>query len=203
MTTQIPFRMIDPASLASQSDAETGVADDKVMTPLRVAQAVAALAGNDFKWSDHAEFYTTPYSSGEQSTSLPMGNVRKVIFTVGPIQNISTDDLIIAFGEAEFTLESGVNTMVASALIIGTADYDTTPISGGEITEFNARNITANMHHDVHVKVGALRSPINSGVGVYVNFVSYADSSGTSQAVTVEQDYGRLCVLVLKDFFKT
>lgn len=198
MTTRVSFPLISADALASLAEAQAGTASDKLMTAQRVAQAISHQV-EPFSWGAHAEFYTTGRSSPEQYTSLPMNGVARAILSVGPIP-VTTRDLLVAMGEFEVSSEDETfNIGVWSRLIVGSSNVDITPIA--EMTESNGRNVTPNMHHDTHAKVAMLRAPINSGVGIYVNLIANAASSSGTGPLVVEQDYGHLDVLVLKNFF--
>lgn len=200
MTTKVPFDMLKAAAIASQSEAEAGTVTDKLMTPQRAAQAISALQ-TPFSWGTHATFATTGRSTPELITTLPLGAANwYVVFSLGPF-TVTTDDLIVAMAEFEVTTnEDTYNVGVWSQIILGTSSSDTTPVSNGELTDNNGRNITLDMNHDTHAKCGMIRSPVNSSQ-LYVNFRAYANSTSGTANPSVEQDYGHMDVLVLKNFF--
>jgi len=198
MTTRVSFPLISADALASLAEAQAGTASNKLMTPERVAQAISQQV-QPFSWGDHVDFYTTGRTSPEQYTSLPINGDARAILSVGPIP-VTTKDLIVAMGEFEVSSEDDTfNIGVWSRIIVGSSNVDITPIA--EMTESNGRNVTPNMHHDTHAKVAMLRSPINSGVGIYVNLLANAASSSGVGPLVVELDYGHLDVLILKNFF--
>lgn len=141
------------------------------------------------------------YGSGnlsELTSSLPVATssgaaTRMVVFSV-PIGDLPLGAALSVAAEYEATNPLGYNVMVASYLILADSPTATT---GVEIAEANGFNITANMHHGIITKVGAL-VVTEATPAAYVNLVSYAASSAATPGATlrVEQDYGRLSVLV-------
>ncbi|WP_336071470.1 hypothetical protein [Nitratireductor rhodophyticola] len=189
MTTKVPFALL--SSIATPSDIAEGTATNKLITVAQGVQIAQAFGGFPM------EFYTTGRTNAEIISSLPLDNVGRVVMTVGPIPDLTTDDMILCVSGAEFSNEDAAyNIRVESALFLASSAGG---ITGGKVAEFNGRNISLNMHHDTHEKIGMLRSTIN-GTG-YVNFVSRAASSSATEPIVVEPDYGHLDVLVFKGFF--
>lgn len=124
----------------------------------------------------------------------------EVVYSV-LVPDLDSGDVVFAAAEAEITNDLGFNVMIASTLIL--ADDGTDLPDGAivkEITEANAYNITPDMHHGTFTKVGSYECPEDMG-DRFVNFCMRAASSAasTGDEVTVEQDYGRLTVIVYRN----
>lgn len=212
----VAFSDVRPGDLASQSAAQAGEANNAFMTPLRVAQAIAAQVPAQppgFDWSNHAAFYTSGRTNAMLATSLPIGGPMRQILRAGPLA-LTTRDLIIATSQAQFTTNQThvYNPAVAadlkatgiwSYLVLATSIGDVAdPVPPGrEFTESSGRNLTPAIHHDTHVKTGILRSPVNSSTHYVAMLARCANPSIPQLDIAVDQDYGHLDVLVLKNFF--
>lgn len=133
--------------------------------------------------------------SAERVSALPLNGDKQVIYSL-PVE-AREGDIIVAFGEFEATRDTRekFNVLVTAQIILANDPGDTIPVDGGEVTEENGRNISRNLHHDVHVKAGAVRV---SSPGVYhVSMVSRAASTSGTYDVRIERDYGHLAVIVL------
>lgn len=188
--------------LASEAEAESG-AGTGLMNASLVGAAIAALAGEAtaFNWSDHAAFYTTGRSSPELRTNIPLSSTtRYPVLRVGPIP-LTTNDLVIAWACAQFTTdETQYNTLITTQIIlVDDSQFYGNVAASRELTDVNGPNITPAIHHDPQLKIGAIRAPANENA--YLNFVARADTSSGSKVLVVDQDYGWMDCLVLKNFF--
>lgn len=142
------------------------------------------------------------YNSGNSSelvASLPITTSspyqKMVIYSI-PIADLKINDIIQASCEFEVTNPYIYNVMIASQIILANNPGD---VTGIEITEANGFNVDKNMHHGVVVKSGTLSCAANYPLK-YVNVIGYSASTQAqaNNTLIVEQDYGRLSVLVFK-----
>lgn len=136
-------------------------------------------------------------NNSELVTSLPMGDVKKVIYSLdlNTGDSIQINDELVANASFEVTTNETVyNTKCAKQLILATSAAATT---GTEISEPDAKNVTPDVHHDVHNAQGTIS--ISDTSKHYLNLVAWADSSSGTQALVVEQDYGRLNYQIFRD----
>jgi hypothetical protein len=142
------------------------------------------------------------YNSGNSSelvASLPITTSspyqKKVIYSI-PISDLKTNDILQAYCEFEVTNPYTYNVMIASQIVLANNPTD---VTGIEITEANGFNVDQNMHHGVVVKTGTHACSANYAMK-YVNVIGYSASTQAlvNHTLTVEQDYGRLSVLVFK-----
>lgn len=158
-------------------------------------------AGCSFKWSDHAEFLTTGRSSPELRASFPISSTNRYpVLRLGPMA-LTTNDLVIALASAQFTTdETDKNTLIMTQIMLVGDPQEYDPVGPSrELTDINGSNITPSIHHDPSFKIGMLRAPANETA--YLNFVARADSSQGTLPIKVDQDYGWMDCLVLKNFF--
>ncbi len=184
---------------ATEGEAAQGLIRGKMMDPFLVKAAITALGGGGGSGGGGSgpgltfQFFTSGRSSGELTSSLPVGGAYRQIYRVGPISLLPTD-LLIAFGEFEYTTdETSFNTMCMSNILLTTG---ATAISGVEVTDTNGRNVTPAMHHDTHTKIGAIMPGVTGNR--WVTLTARADSSSGTKPLRVEQDYGHLDVIILR-----
>lgn len=141
--------------------------------------------------------HTNTGDLSELVTSLPVTGdgvryIKTVIYSQR-LTNVKAGEIILVFSQFETTNDLGFNVMVASQVILADSS---TEVTGTEITEASGFNVTPNMHHGKTLEVGTLVSPADYAEK-YVNVCVYAASTAASpgDAITVEQDYGRLSVL--------
>lgn len=129
--------------------------------------------------------------ASERAATLPMPTEKRVVFSV-EVPDLAIGDVLIALGEIQVTNPYTYNAMLGSQVIL--ADTPTAT-AGTEVTEAATTNITPAMHHYLMARVGshvASRSDRR-----FANLVAYASASlaQTGDALTVDNDYGRLAVL--------
>lgn len=139
------------------------------------------------------------YDSGnfaEMQTGLP---IPVSPGTALPIMQIPVDveagDVLQVMAEFEVTNPYSYNAMISSILVLTTSPN---AVSGSEISEMNAFNVTPGMHHGVITKVGSIECPEAGLKWVTLAALSAASGAGSGDALVVEQDYGRLSVLHLR-----
>ncbi|MCX6191049.1 MAG: hypothetical protein NT109_02075 [Flavobacteriia bacterium] len=142
------------------------------------------------------------YNSGNSSELIatlpitPSSPYQKMVIYSIPIANLNTNDILQASCEFEVTNPYTYNVMIASQIILANNPTD---ITGIEITEANGFNVDQNMHHGVVIKTGTLTCSANYPMK-YVNVIGYSASTQAlaNHNLIIEQDYGRLSVLVFK-----
>lgn len=135
--------------------------------------------------------------NGELAYSLNSYSETDALIYVIEVPNVATGDVIEAHVEAEFTNELGRKALVSSAILIDTDWRSCSQAGGLEMTEYNGRNITPDMHHDTHTKNGIFVVPEGlNGRNLCIMYVAWARSfpQWSGDTITVEQDYGRLIV---------
>ena len=152
---------------------------------VRVAALEAAPAGAG---GVRIDAYHSP-DHGELVDHLEPNNVKATVFSV-PIGDVKAGDIVIGLGEISATNNMGVNAHWAADMRLTDAADSTTGI---EIAENNSFNITPDMHHGKHAKVGAVVVP-HDIANARVNLNSWA-SKGMS---IIERDCGRLAVVVIR-----
>ena len=106
-TGAVNFAEIDPADVAEQAEAEAGLLNDVLMTPLRVAQAIAALA-HDYSPANVLNWLVAPTTYGEGLDELSSRTVALESTTHVGFWNGWVDDQTVAAGNcAEVTRVAG------------------------------------------------------------------------------------------------
>lgn len=186
------YGVLDEDNLASDSDAAVPTQQSVKAYADAIAASIPAVLFAKM------EYYTAGEVGAETNSSLTLGGPEEVVMSIGPM-DLSTDDLIITGGEAQFsTNETTFNTLVTSRLIVASSDSSVTVLQ--ELAEANGRNLTPAVHHDAHQKFSMVRSTV-SDTDRYINFVSRCASSSGTLDIVIDSDYGRLYALVIKDFF--
>lgn len=126
-------------------------------------------------------------------TQLPFNNgvtVPKVIFSI-KLDNLDPSDVIDIDGMFEVTNNDTYPIMCGYSIERCTS---ATATSGTRIGGAVTTNVTRDMHHYT-----ANINAIDTGVtgSIYYNLVGYANASGYTSALTVEQNYGALVAKVL------
>lgn len=113
-----------------------------------------------------------------------------------PLPDLHPGDLVDLRATFEVTNPHSYNCMCARYLIIADNPKDVTGIM---VSEAAGRNVTPNMHHDVHHDFGTLKVT-EEMTGKHAVCVAYAASTkaGPTNAIFVEQDYGRLEAKVIR-----
>lgn len=107
----------DVAGLASQAEAEAGTDNTKMMTPLRTAQAIAALS-----WTEGTEQAAS--GTAVNFTGIPAG-VKHIVFQmVGGVSTNGTSNLLLQIGDSG-GLESSGYSSTAIETVIGTGASST------------------------------------------------------------------------------
>jgi hypothetical protein len=118
------------------------------------------------------------------------------------LTDLQIGDILVVLTEWEATNEHPTNVMMASYVTLADTAKDTTKSANREITEANGFNITDNMHHGVGSKVGTYVVPSALTGTKYVNVVVYAatdwDQLSSDDTLKIEQDYGRLSVIRIR-----
>lgn len=141
----------------------------------------------------------TSGDSSEMVTTLPIKRdsasvITKVIYCVD-IGPVADGTIIDASAEAEVTNDTGYPGVLVAAMIILADSCAAT--AGAEITEHNGEDCTPGQHHCLTVKEGVMRVEGDT-TRHYVSLIAYAaySSAAPGAVLKVEQDYGRLNVLV-------
>lgn len=132
----------------------------------------------------------TPYDTGNNSeliASSPGDNVKRVIYSAD-IGSLDAGDILIVASEAQLQNDTGGNVRLTTQLILGSSPSATT---GTELDENNAFNVTDDMSRGQPTKL-AIAGISSASSANFVNLVVW-----TNQALTVNQNYGRLQVLVI------
>lgn len=126
------------------------------------------------------------YSSGYRFEAL---------YTI-PLPTLYPGDLVEMHGTFEVTNPHKYNVMCARYLVITDNPKD---IHGIHVSEAAGRNVTRNMHHDVHQDFGTYKVT-ETMEGKHAVMVAYAASSraGPTNVIWVEQDYGRMYAKVFR-----
>lgn len=149
------------------------------------------------------------YNSGDSSeqvsfikiNTVTSWNTAEVVYSL-QIPGLKTGDIIFATAEMEVTNDCGYNAVITSEITL-TDTPSKLPNQSPKyaITEANGFNVTPPMHHGVVHKSGTFVCPSNLG-DMYVNLcclsASTAANPNLSDMLKVEQDYGRLSVIVYK-----
>jgi len=128
-------------------------------------------------------------NNGELLTSSPGDDTYRALYSVD-LGSISTNDIILADAEGELTNDTGSANVLFSTLLILTDS--STGTSGTQIAEGNAFNITPAMGHGVAVKHAIYQVTSSASAHHFLNCLVR-----TTSTIPVEQDYGRLQVLVI------
>jgi len=202
MTTKIPrvmleggavgFADIDPDDIATKEEAEAGEANDKLMTPQGVKDAIAAYGpGGAPIWT----FYDAGTAIEEVAT-LPVptsGGPYFVIARLGPIV-CKAGDVIDVSGQVQYTNPRTYVVGVTSAVRLTTTPN--TPNTGTIIYRPSGRNITPTpgTHHDPHALVGKCLAPADNIYWVVISGRAYSTQGGSGQTINVDQQYSKLAV---------
>jgi hypothetical protein len=143
--------------------------------------------------------YTTGRNNGaELVSSLPMGDVPRIIFRVGPI-SLAANDVLHADGCAQYTtneLRKAVkglpaNTKISSKIILST---NLNATNGILVTDADSINVTPEIHHLPFPRSGWHQ--VTTPGSYYALLVSSADSSRGRKSLVVDYAYGWLDVAV-------
>jgi hypothetical protein len=139
-------------------------------------------------------------NSSERINTLPLTQgspyTRRSVFSI-ELPELKAGDVISARGTFEVTNDNAYNVMAARLLLIGDTGGATT---GTDISEAAGFNVTPAMHHGVIMDFGSYVVPADLPAGKRLNMVAYAAASAapvSGAEITVEQDYGRLEVMVI------
>ncbi len=137
-------------------------------------------------------------SESERVSELAISMERRVVYTI-QLPPLQEGDLIDARATFEVTNPTDFNVLVGRQLIISDTPDG---ISGIELSEAAARNVTPDMHHDHIQDFGSMVWEGESGT-FHLNLVAHAGASSeeaVGETVTVEPDYGRLAVTIIRGF---
>jgi hypothetical protein len=124
---------------------------------------------------------------GELLTSSPGDDAYRVLYSVD-VGSLAKGDILVVKCDAELTNHGSTNVGLASQLRLGTSVSD---LGGVELDEANQFLVPPIMLHGVPYKHAIYEVKTNT-TSHFVNFL--VASTGT---MAVEQDYGRLQVLVI------
>lgn len=177
-----PFLDVSTPTIASQAEAEAGVENTKMMTALRVAQAIAALAGA----STQATPQNTTSGSSIDFTGIPAGT-KLIIIPFNQVSGSGTANLLVQIGDSGGIESSGYTSGAGQDGGAGRA----TSTSGFILT---SNTIAAQSHSGLLILArldatnniwGALAILVNTGTPV--NFLA-----GGVKALSAELDRFRL-----------
>lgn len=130
-------------------------------------------------------------NNAEKYTSLPINGEKRAVYSLS-LGCLNKGDIILACGEAEFTTRDTVYNIGVWSRLLLSKEYK--GITGDEVTEANGKNITPDVHHDVHTKSGTIEVPEDGEY--WLNFVSHCRSTSSNKDIVIEKDYGHLSVIV-------
>jgi hypothetical protein len=142
-----------------------------------------------YPFSGNAETFSS-FDSGSFSEligTLPGDGVPHVVYSVD-VGSINAGDIVMADSEAQMTNDSGVPAQLAGQLILASASTSTT---GTELDEANTFQLTPDMHHGNRLK-GSIENFLVGPSKHFINYIAWTD-----EALTVEQNHGRLQVVII------
>lgn len=207
LLTALNSGVLPTGVIASQAEAEAGSNNTKGMTPLRVAQAIAALGGAGVTIASQAEAEAgventkmiTPLRAAQAIAALTPAPANNSI-TFAKIQDISTDVLIgrdtaasgdpeeiTVGGGLEFTGTGGIQRSALTGDVTASAGSNATTIANGAVTYAKMQNVSATTRFLGRTSAGAgvveeitasqLRTMCNLVSGT--NFEAYSSTVAT------------------------
>lgn len=142
-----------------------------------------------YPFSGNAETFDS-FDSGSHSEllgTLPGDGVPHVIYSVD-VGSINAGDIVMADSEAQLTNDNSAPAQLAGQLILASASTSTT---GTELDEANTFQLTPDMHHGNRLK-GSIENFLVGPSKHFINYIAWTD-----KPLTVEQNHGRLQVLII------